>query len=144
MEILKAIRAQTDILQTLMEQRCWHRQIYPSNLLIITDKEKHSEIKSNLNSFYLEIQLWRRHYEKRIHPAAASNKHILDQGYTAHSKRMGKIEEAGIAILNSDKTDFKTQLSRRGREEHILKEKYIKKILQYLTSMYQTTGHPNS
>lgn len=32
---------------------------------------------------------------------------------------MGKIEEAGIAILNSDKTDFKTQLIRRGREEHI-------------------------
>lgn len=61
-EILKARRAQTDVLQTLRDHRC-QSKLYPAKLSITIDEERDSTTEANLSSIYLQIQLYRSQKE---------------------------------------------------------------------------------
>ena len=58
----------------------------------------------------------------------------------------GNDKKAGIAILISDKIDFKRKTLKEDKEEHyiMIKDQYKKKILHSLTYMYPKSENLNT
>ena len=91
--------------------------------------------------------------DAKIQSSAASTKHLnIKDGYHLKVKgwkdmfqSKGHKKQASVAILISNKVDFKSQLRRRDREGHciLIKVKSTKRTLQFLTFMHQTQGHPS-